>query len=220
MESDSDGEVLLTFNEADHSYKWDGHAVPGVTTVIGEWVLTTIYKVDYYVNTFTGNSVPAALFKTGADHGSAVHLAIKYFLADELDLDALDKDILAAVNQFQLWQDEYIDEVYFVEKPMYSKNYRCAGTPDFGCRLKRKYGGSRALIDFKTGAHGLSGPQTAIYDDMWREESKYRGKSERYVLELPKSGDSYKFKAEKGKARDDLKFFLNKLAVYNYLKGK
>ena len=210
----------LVFREEDHTYYFNDSVVPSVTTALNEWVLTTIYKVDYYINTFTGNAVAKEMFTVGADHGSAVHLAIAYYIADELDEDHLDPAILAAVNQFKLWKDEHVDEILMVEEPMYSLRYRYAGTSDIICILKRKYGGRRIVTDIKTGAHDLSGPQMSAYENLYREKSKYRGAMDRYVLELPKSGDSYKFKAEKGRGADDFKFFLNKLAVYNFMKGK
>ena len=207
---------MLTFDEDSHTYRWNGNTVPGVTTIIGEWVESVIYKSEYYINTFTGKAVPKEMFTTGADHGTAVHLAVKYLLTgDGLDMESLDSSILAAVNQFQLWKDEYVEEIHVVEEAMYSLKYGYAGTPDVGCTLKRKYGGRRATVDIKTGAHDLSGPQLAAYEQLYKENHKYRAGMSRHVLELPKSGDSFKFIPDTGK--DDFRFFLNRLGSYNFM---
>lgn len=209
---------MLTFDESTHTYYWNGVKAPGVTTILGAFVLSNVYGSEYYIDTFTGNAIAREVFDIAGDHGSAVHLAVKYLLTEGLDMESLDPSILAAVNQFQLWQEEYVEEILVVEEPMYSLKYGYAGTADIICILKRKYGGKRAVVDIKTGGHDLSGPQLASYEQLYREDSKYRGDMVRYALELPKSGDKCKFlpKANRG----DFKFFLNKLAIYNFMKER
>ncbi|MCK5605995.1 hypothetical protein KAR91_29120 [Candidatus Pacearchaeota archaeon] len=211
---------MLKFTEDTHTYSWNGSKVPGVTTILGEYVKSNVYGTEYYVNTFNGSAVDAEKFRVAADHGNAVHLAIKYLLTDGLDMESLDPSILAAVNQFEAWRDEYVKEIVLVEEPLYSQRYGYAGTPDFVCELRPKYErifrAKICLTDFKTGAHGLAGPQTAAYETLYKEQSKYRGRILRAVLKLPKDGSDYKFLTETG--RQDFNMFKACLFRHNFYK--
>jgi len=209
---------MLTFDDPTHTYQWNGVQVPGVTTIIGQFVEANIYGAEYYVDTFTGSAVAKEVFATAADHGTAVHNAVHYYLTCGVDWDSLHSDIADALNQFIAWKDEYVQEIHVVEEPMYSVKYNYAGTPDIICTLKRKYGGKRAVVDIKTGAHGMAGVQLGAYDHLDTEVNKFRGRKERYVLKLPKDGSDFKFIPETN--RGDFRFFLNKLAVYNFMKGR
>ena len=211
---------MLKFDEPNHTYSWNGSKAPGVTTILGEYVKSNIYGTEYYVNTFNGSAVDAEKFRVAADHGNAVHLAIKYLLTDGLDMESLDPSILAAVNQFEEWRDEYVKEIILVEEPLFSTRFGYAGTPDLICELRPKYEriyrARVCLTDFKTGAHGMSGPQTAAYEQLYKEHSKYRGKILRTVLKLPKDGGDYKFLPEAG--RQDFNMFEACLFRHNFYK--
>lgn len=206
----------LQFDEANHVYCWDGNTVPGVTTVLGQFKETTFYGEKYYIDTYKGTIVEPERFDLGSDHGTAVHKSIYYDLTCGVDEGTLPPDVLAALEQCREWAKEYVDEIIFVEKPLYSVKHGYAGTADLYCRLKRKYGGKMAIVDFKTGGHDLSGPQTAAYEQMVREDTGYRGTIDRFVLELPKSGDKYRLIQKTG--RDDFMFFKSRLFQYNYLR--
>lgn len=209
---------MLKFTEDTHTYSWNGSKVPGTTTILGEYVKSNVYGTEYYVNTFTGSAVDAEKFRVAADHGNAVHLAIKYLLTDGLDMESLDPSILATVNQFEAWRDEYVKEIILVEEPLYSTRFGYAGTLDFIFEFKPKYEriyrAKICLTDFKTGAHGLSGPQTAAYEQLYKEHSKYRGKILRAVLKLPKDGSDYKFIREE--ERQDFNMFKSCLFRHNF----
>lgn len=181
----------LTFREEDHQYFYNGRKVPGVTEAIGEFVYCEQY--DTYVHTFTGTSISGNVFSIAGDHGRAVHDAVKYDLTCGVVYEDLHDDIRDALDQYRLWKDEYVREVISVEEMAYSQKYGYCGTWDQVVELKKKYGGKRCLVDIKTGAHGMSGPQTAAYENLYKEKSKYRGKILRAVIELPKTGDSFKF---------------------------
>lgn len=209
---------MLEFDEKTHTYTYDGQVAHSVTTIIREWLDVELSGVAYKVNAFDGKAVAASLFQGAADHGTAVHDAIKYYLTCGVDMEALHEDIRKALDMFIAWFDEYVDEVISVEKPLYSQIYHYAGTADLICKLKRKYGGKRAVVDFKTGAFGLAGPQLAAYENLHREDSGYKGLIERYVLKLPKTGDSCKFTKEEG--RQDWAFFKTRLFTYNFMKGR
>lgn len=211
---------MLVFDDTTHTYRFNGNVVSSVTQILGEYVKSNIYGTEYYVNTFTGSAVDAEKFRVAADHGNAVHLAIKYLLTDGLDMESLDPSILAAVNQFEAWREEYVKEIILVEEPLYSQRYGYAGTPDLVCELRPKYEriyrARICLTDFKTGAHGLSGPQTAAYETLYKEHSRYKGKILRTVLELPKDGGDYKFLTEAG--RHDFNMFKSCLFRHNFYK--
>lgn len=209
---------MLTFNEETHTYYWNDIPVPSVTTVISEWLDSDIFGTAYKVNAFTGKAVLAQMFKDAADHGKAVHTAIHLYLTCGVDIESLHDDIRTALNMFISWHDEHVDEVIEVEKPLYSKIYHYAGTADLICTLKRKYGGKRAVVDYKTGAFGLAGPQLAAYENLHREDTGYKGRIERYVLKIPKTGDKAKFTKEEG--RQDWAFFKNRLFTFNFIKGR
>lgn len=207
---------MLTFDEESHKYYWNGNMVPGVTSIISQFVKTTIGGYDYYVDTYTGNNVWASTFEQGADHGRAVHDAIKYDLSPKgVDEESLHPDIMAALNQFRAWRDEHVQEIISCEEMGYSEKYGYAGTWDLVVLLKRKYGGQLSLTDIKTGAHRFSGPQTAAYETIYREIKKYRGRMLRNSLEIPKDGNWVRYVPENSK--DDFRVFLNKLAVFKYL---
>ena len=209
---------MLKFEEKTHTYTYNGQIAHSVTTILREWLDVEISGTAYKVNAFTGKAVLAQMFKDAADHGNAVHNAIAYYLTCGIDMEALHEDVHRALNMFIEWFDEHVDEVIEVEKPLYSKAYHYAGTADLIRKPKRKYGGKRAVIDYKTGAFGLAGPQLAAYETQHREDSGYKGKIERYVLKLPKVGDKYKFTKEEG--RQDWAFFRNRLFTFNFIKGR
>lgn len=207
---------MLTFDEESHTYFWnDDKIVPGVTTILNKVVYNEYH--DIYVDTFTGSCIAGAVFREAGDHGTAVHKAIQLDLTCGVDEESLHPDIGNALNQFREWKDEYVKEIISVEEMAYSLKYGYAGTWDLVLELKRKYGGKRSITDIKTGAHDLSGPQTAAYENNYKEKHKYRGSMLRHVLELPKSGDKFKFLPDTN--RGDFRFFLNKLAIYNFMRG-
>lgn len=185
--------------------------------MIGQFKKVNLFGADYYVDTLMpkGNTIAAEVFDIAGDHGTAVHDAIKFDLTCGVIEEGMHPDVLEALNQFRAWKEEYVDEIFIIEKPLYSVRHGYAGTPDLYCRLKRKYGGKMAVVDFKTGAHGFSGPQTAAYEPLVREETGYRGKIDRFVLLLPKNGTKYKFKPETGS--DDFNFFKSRLFQYNFI---
>lgn len=199
---------MLTFDPDTHTYKHGDRVVPSVTQVLGEWV-----KVPHlcYVNTFTGASVPSYLFEHGADHGKAVHLGSSILLRDhDLDWEDLNPDLVHPLREFQSWQAEWKPYVMYVEEPMYSGKHGFAGTLDIVVSFKSK----PAIIDIKTGAYDMAGPQLSAYEQLYKIRDQYRGTVKRYVLHLPKTG-SYKFVPMTNKM--DWDFFRSRLFQYQYL---
>lgn len=211
---------MLNFDPGNHIYKLGDRVVPSVTQVIGEWVEAPYY----YINTFTGAVVKKEVFEAGGDHGTAIHKACRLILKyghGILDWEALDISLLHQLEQFKKWLEDFFPEIVFIEEPMYSKKFGYAGTPDIiaEMRAKRTVSAKRipAVIDIKTGAFDMAGPQISGYEQLYKETFKYRGTVLRYVLHLPKTGP-YKFIPMTNKA--DWDFFRSRLFQYQYLNSQ
>ncbi len=206
----------FTFDAETHIYRLDGRVIPSVTQILGEFCPVTISGRDYYVNAFTGSVVGMEKFDKAADFGTAVHRGCTLILLhgkDFLDWDALAPELVGPLRQFVRWMAEWKPEVILAEAPLYSRKYGYAGTPDFVAKIKRKV----AVVDIKTGAFDMAGPQVAAYGELYKENYRYRGAVGRYVLHLPKNGGSYKFvPLTNGK---DWNFFKSRLYQVQYLQS-
>lgn len=204
---------MLTFDPHSHIYKMDDRVVPSVTQVIGELVRVTSSGRDYYVNTLTGSLVRAELIEGAGDHGRAVHKACAIILRDGhggLDWEHIDPSLVHQLQQFEKWLEEWKPYIMYVEEPMYSGKHGFAGTSDIVVSFKSK----PAIIDIKTGAYGMAGPQTVAYEMLYKTRDQYRGTVKRYVLHLPKTGP-YKFVPLTDKR--DWDFFRSRLYQWQYL---
>jgi hypothetical protein len=113
----------------------------------------------------------------------------------------------------ELWIDRERPEVLLCEEPLYSQRYDFAGTADLV--IKRKKG--IRVVDLKTtDLAQFTGPQTSAYEQLYRENTGYKGMADRYVLYLPKDGSEYHYRELTN--RNDFQYFLAKLYAYNYLK--
>jgi len=158
----------FVFDEGRHVYTLNGADLPSVTTVI-----------DNGVRPYAG--VPRELLDRAARFGTAMHLMVKYYLAEELDEDSLDPPLAGCLQGFKTFQAERPDifeEQPIVEKPGYHKRLKYAGTPDLDF--------PRIVIDIKSRETNMltDGMQTAAYDHMTG-----KGDRERYVLELHQDGN-------------------------------
>lgn len=204
---------MLTFDPDSHIYKMDDRVVPSVTQVLNEWSLVSFFHGQYYVSNLNQAIVSAEKFRAGADHGTAVHKGCWLILKhghDGLDWDSLDPSLLHQLQQFEKWMEEWKPYIMYVEEPMYSGKHGYAGTSDIVASFKSK----PAIIDIKTGAYSMAGPQTVAYEKLFKGHDKYRGLVKRAVLHLPKTG-SYQFKPLTDKR--DWDFFRSRLFQYNYL---
>lgn len=201
---------MLKFDPDTHTYSIDGNKIPSVTQILSEWVEIP----RYYVNTFTGAMVRKDVFDAGGDHGTAIHTACNLILEggghDALDWEALNPELCHPLQQFERWLADYKPKIASVEEPMYSSKYGYAGTPDIAAKVQRKM----AVIDIKTGAYSMAGPQTSAYEQLYKEASGHGRNMKRYVLYLPKTGD-YKFIPMTNK--NDWDFFRSRLFQYQYL---
>lgn len=205
---------MLTFDPDSHTYTVEGRPVPSVTQVIGEWSRLSFSYMNYYFNNFTGAVVSAEKFESGADYGTAIHQACRLILEaghDNLDWKALAPELILPVQQFEKWLEDWSPDILLIEEPMYSSKYGYAGTSDIVATIQKR----DTVVDIKTGAFDMAGPQVVAYGQLYKEEFKYRKTPGRYVLHLPKDGGEYKFIPLTNKM--DWDFFRSRLFQYQYL---
>lgn len=201
------------FDAETHSYRTpDGRKLVGVTSILGEFRRVRYGRNDFYVDA-KGNTIDAEVMRRAADCGTAVHLALEYALTVGPDGFTYPEEIAGCVAQIWQWVQDFNPEVLAVEEQLYSERYLFAGTMDILCRIN----GRLCLIDAKTGDGKMTGPQTAAYLELWREETGCKETIDRWLLRLPRDGKPYKFK--KLDNPQDWPFFKAKLFCHNYLKG-
>lgn len=203
---------MLTFDEHNHAYRWQDRIVPCVTTVLKEFIKFQQFGDTFYLHTATGNVIPGDVMDRAAKIGSAIHKGMYYlFTGQGLSWDSLDPQLEGALRQGQQFVEDFQPGAEICEKPLYSHQHGYAGTPDFYGTIKGCKG--KALIDIKTSSYSRTvGYQTAAYEGLIREETKYLGVIDRYVLILPRDGEKYQLIPLTGK--QDFQAFLMKLQLF------
>jgi len=177
---------MLEFREEDHTYLYSDRVVPSVTQAIDEWLEIKIHGTRYYVHKFSNVVISYERMRDAQQHGRAVHKAGLFAIKGTLDWSSLHYELKNPVEQLIKWAEDFKIKPILLEKPLYSKTYRFAGTPDFiGTMRGIKH---RVVVDYASGAYMMKGLQTAAYEQLYRENYKYRGKMVRFVLHLPKQG--------------------------------
>lgn len=201
------------FNPDNHTYTTpDGRKLVGVTTVLGEYRQTRIGKGIYYV-AMDGTAIDAEVMRRAAEMGSAIHKCLEYALIYGPGRFTYPEEIAPCVKQIWQWKKDFSPEVVAVEMPLYSERYLFAGTLDLVCRI----GGKLRLVDAKTGAGALVGPQTSAYETLYREDTGCQEPMERWLLQLPRDGAPYRFKRLGNP--NDWNFFKARLFCHNYMKA-
>ena len=180
---------MLTFDASTHTYFWDGVKVPSVTSLINEFMQVTIGGERYHINRYTGAVIPSYLMEEGAAKGSDLHRACQLILQGRLDWDALDPGYLGPCKQFVKWLADFSIEPLYSEFMVYHSRMNYAGCID----LVAINGKSLGIIDLKFGLIGNVSLQLNAYEKAFCSQEKYMGRTNKYVLQIPKSGDSYKF---------------------------
>lgn len=128
--------MKIELSKIDHTYKLEGRAVPGVTSIIKE-----ILGESWQVN-------PWYLERGRAVHACAAFIAQgKEFKFDE----RISEEVAALKKFFSEVKPEIIGSEIFVGSSL----YRYCGTLDFSCKI----GGKLVLIDYK---HSLDPVRTVI----------------------------------------------------------
>lgn len=137
----------LTFDEASHTYQFNGQVVPGVTSILSP--LTDFSRV------------PPAVLEAASQFGKAVHRACELDDLGELDEAALDPALKPYLQAWRKFSAEHQVQWDVIEEPVYHNTMRYAGTPDrFGL-----VNGVRTVVDIKSTAqlYPAVGPQLAAY---------------------------------------------------------
>lgn len=138
---------MLTFDEATHTYRWNGAVVPGVTSV-----LKPISGYD---------RIPARVLQAASERGRAVHLACQYDDEDDLDEDGMPEWMRPYLTAWRRFRADHATEWTHIEAPGYHRKLGFAGTPDRVGLVE----GRQSVVDIKTTAELMPavGPQLAAY---------------------------------------------------------
>jgi len=204
---------VLTFDEQSHSYYWNGVKVPGVTSILNEWLKVTIAGERYHVNRFSGVSIPSWKMEEAGQAGTDIHKGCQIIMQGGIDWESLDPAYVPPLQQMQKWLNEVRPNVLYTEAAFYHPKYGYAGTIDIVAMIGKALG----FIDIKTGDSDTVGPQLSAYERGWTAQDKYIGRTERYALWLPKDGSPYKF--ERLSNENDFEFFKSCLFQRQFLKG-
>ena len=200
---------MLTFEEKEHIYKWDGVTVPSVTQVIANWTKITVAGKEYYYSPYTGDVVTAAIIEQAGDWGTAAHKVAEYTLKyggiDETSHAVL-IDLSAQVKE---WEATFKPEIILIEEPCYSAKYGYAGTPDIVCRID----GCEGVVDIKKyGAAKTVGIQTAAYGQM-----VFGKPVKRWLMEVSNPPNvRMTFREIRSDFMTDWAVFLSLMNVYNF----
>lgn len=199
------------FDSQRHKYTTpDGLPLVGVTSVLSEYTRAVIGGKVWFVDV-SGNVIDGETLNRAADFGSAVHKALEFTLTLGPDGFTYPEEIGPVIRQIDQWRKDFRPEIIAVEAQLYHPRLLYAGTMDIVCRI----GGRLAIVDAKTGAGKLTGPQVAAYSELWREETGERAPIDRYMLHLPRDGSNYKLIPLKNPR--DWQFFQVSLFRKNFL---
>ena len=187
---------MINFDEASHTYTTEVEGaemvVPSVSTILSD-----ILELDY-----------SGIDPFYADRGTAVHKAVELYIADNLDEESLDEEIVPFFKAYKKFVKETNFKALESEVRVFNNNLWVAGTLD----LIGSIGGKRVLMDIKTGQkHNWHHLQTAGYALLSDNEN-----IKRYCLYLTKK-ETYKL--EPHESQSDYALFKSMAEVYNK-KGK
>lgn len=123
--------MILTFDEATHTYKAEGRVIPSVTEILkDEGFIDTAFFTDY-----------------GRQRGKLAHLAIHLLDMGELDEESLDPVLSPYVEAWKRFRADTDITIIESEVPILDPLKRYAGTPDKIVMLD----GKPSVLDLKTG---------------------------------------------------------------------
>lgn len=164
----------LAFDEATHTYTYNGAVVPSVTQI-----LAPMSNLD---------AVPSITLAAASAFGVASHLACELDDLGELDETTLDPELVPILEAWRKFSQDHNVVWSGIEERVYHPTLRYAGTLD-------RYGlvdGEDAVVDIKTTAelYPAMGLQLAAYSQAKMVPSARLVPSvRRYVVQLKRSGD-------------------------------
>ena len=208
--------ITPDFAPDNHEYRVNNIRKASVTEIIGEFIEVQLFGGIFYIHVADGVAISEEVMKRAQDFGRAIHkVGYHLLMGHNLAWDSLHPTLLPTTKQLASWVEKYSPAIVLCEQPLYSTKYDFCGTPDLICWLKIAGKIVLCIVDFKTGLYEMAGPQTAAYEQLYREYSGYRGIIQRWVLYLPKDGGEYVFAPLR--RRDDFQYFIYRKAQYDWL---
>ena len=143
--------VQLTTEDVDgrrHYRLPNGILVPSVTTVLGHFKQKSLAEWRNRV----GHEEAARISRTASTRGTKFHNLMEKYLENEPVESFITPKIIPTLKEsFRLMQkkvDRHIDNVHYIEAPLYSIRLRLAGRTD----IIAEFDGRLSVIDFKTSA--------------------------------------------------------------------
>lgn len=119
----------------------DGELFPSVTTVMSIMNKDAILAWRKRVGAEEANRISSK----AARRGTKMHTVCENYLGNK-ELGNVMPDTLALFKQIKPMIDEYVDNVYAIEAPLYSEHLKVGGRVD----CVAEFDGKPAIIDFKT----------------------------------------------------------------------
>lgn len=178
------GEIELIFDDLAHRYTVNGETIPGATTALGILAkpALTFWAANMAADYWKENIKPGvsldeveidAIWKAAkkshltkkdasASLGTMVHQFVEDFINGKNPELAVNPEMRGAEEKFLKWVDEHKVKFLMAEQPIYSKQFKFAGTLDFICVID----GNLWLGDLKT--------SNGIYDEYISQASAYK----------------------------------------------
>jgi hypothetical protein len=185
----------FTFDEATHTYRLGGDALPSVTGVIKEL--------------YSFGQIPEWVLDHASARGRAVHLACEYEDKGGVDEDSLDVRIVPYVRAYRKFMSENKVIWTAIERKDFHPQRRYAGTLDRCGSVN----GRHTLVDIKTCAtlSEAVGVQLAGYVEIERANAKVI--PARAALQLMADG---RYHFHPYGSPDDLPCFMSLLTLHNW----
>lgn len=182
----------LTFDEATHTYRFNGNVVPGVTSILSPLTDFSMVRPD--------------VLDAASKFGQAVHLACELDDLGTLDESALDASLVPYLEGWRKFSKDYLVEWSSIEVQVYHANMNYAGTPDRIGLVK----GDNTVVDIKSTAalYPSVGPQLSAYAHA--SGNKF---AKRLAVQLKSNGT---YVAEYYKDPTDWPVFVSLLTVRNW----
>jgi hypothetical protein len=192
--------VSLTFDEATHTYRYNGEKVDSVTQIIEAAGLTDFSMVD------------RETLRLAQERGTRVHAACALDDMGALDDESVDPSELGYLAAWRIFRSTVVARIEAVEQAVYHPTLRYAGRLDV---LLTTFAGQQWIVDRKTGdPHPATGVQLAGYLLALGPKELRRG---RYAVHLREDG-TYRLEAYRDAA--DFSAFTAALTLTNWKQRK
>jgi len=173
-------------------------------------------RVTEILNPYTDFSmIPEYILSHATERGRKVH-AICAGILQDLWIPTIDPDCAGYIASFQIWKDQFVEEVIFVEHEFIDSTYGFIGHIDFYGKLKKL---GYALLDWKTpiALYKAWRLQMAGYERLLQVAKKKMDVVA--SLQLQQDGGIPKMTRYEGTSAQDFNIFLGLLNGHNFFNG-